>query len=196
MKNQTIFKSVSFAAALLLASCTLPNETRPQPHYTYKDYPPTTLGVATIQVMQDYVMPAQDPHVEHLLPQPLPSAVADWARTRFKAGGADGNLIITIKDASIVGQDLPKTSGVKGWFTIDQSQRYEGKITVEFRIDGAKDGAGGSGTVLVNRGQTVAENSSIQDRDRTWTGMEQTMISDLDANTQRMLQNRLPFLIK
>lgn len=191
-----ILKASFFAAAVLLAGCTVPTENRPKPHFTYAAYPPTVLGVATIQVVQEYSMPSRDPNVEHLMPLPLPYAVADWARTRFKAGGSDGNLIITVKDASVVGQDLPLTKGVKGWFTIDQSQRYEGKIAVEFRMDGTVSGSGGSGTVLVNRGQTVPENSSIQARDKTWTAMEEAMISDLDANTQRVLQNKLSFLVK
>ena len=194
MKN--FFNLSVLVAALFVAACTVPADNRPQPRFVYKDYPPTVLGVATIQVVQDYQMPSRDPNVEHLMPQPLPFAVADWARTRFKAGGSDGNLIITIKDASIVGQDLPMTKGVKGWFTVDQSQRYEGKIDVEFRLDGTIGSSGGSGTVLVNRGQTVAENTSIQGRDVAWTKMEETMVLDLDTNTQRMLQNRLPFLIK
>ena len=198
-KIRTPLKLLSAAALIALtaalAACTMTNEKRPQPHYAYKDYPPTVLGVATIQVIQEYAMPSRDPNVEHLMPQPLPFAVADWARTRFKAGGTDGNLIVTIKDASLIGQDLPKTKGVEGWFTIDQSQRYDGRITVEFRIDGTA-GSSGSGSVQVNRGQTVPENTSIQGRDKAWTSMEEQMLTDLDANTQKMLQNRLPFLIK
>ncbi len=99
-------------------------------------------------------------------------------------------------DAAIKEQDLPTTKGVKGWVTVDQAQRYDGNIEVEFRLDGTVAGAGGSGMVQVNRGQSVAENISIQERDRTWTRMEEAMVSDLDVNAQKMLRNRLPFLLK
>lgn len=192
MKNKIAFVLV----ALFVAACAMNAPSRPQPHFVYKQYPPTVLGVATIQVVQEYAMPSNDPNIEHLMPLPLPTAVADWARTRFQAGGSDGNLIITIKDASIKGQDLPMTKGVKGMFTIDQAQRYDGKINIEFRIDGTVAGSGGSGMVSVNRGQSVAENTSIQGRDKAWTSMEEAMLLDLDANTQTMLRNRLAFLIK
>ncbi len=179
-----------------LTGCTVPTDDKPRANYAYKAYPPTILGVSTIQVVQEYVMPSREPNVEHLLTQPLPDAVAEWARARFQAGGADGNLIITIKEASIIGQDLPMTNGVKGWFTIDQSQRYQGKILVEFRLDGTATGSSGSGSVVVNRGQTVPENTSINGRDVIWTRSQEAMMADLDASTQRMLQNRLPFLLK
>ena len=122
MKNMINKLFLALALPMLFIACTMQTASRPQPRYIYKDYPPTVLGVATIQVVQEYQMPSQDPHIEHLMPQPLPNAVADWARTRFQAGGADGNLIITVKDAAITDKALPTTQGVKGWFTVDQSR--------------------------------------------------------------------------
>ena len=180
--------------AFLIAACA--NTTtgpRPTAHYAYKQYPPIMVNVASVQVV-DYMPSMRAPNVEHLMPQPLPAAVSDWANTRFKANGATGTLVITVRDASMVGRDLNRTSGFKGAFTIDQAERYDAHITVDFNVDGGAAGTSGNGAVKVDRGSTIAEDASLQDRDRSWTTMEENMIIDLDAATMTMLQQRLPFL--
>ncbi len=188
-------KTILFAAALALAACTIPAPQRPMPKFAYTQYPPTYLSVANIQVVESYAMPARDPQVEHLMPLPLPTAVADWARTRFKAGGADGTLIVTIKNAEVKKTDLPRTRGVKGVFTVDQSERYDAQVEVEFRVDGMMFGQTGQGTLKVARGKTLSENASIQARDEAWTKMSEDLMVDLDAAAQTLLQERLPFLL-
>ena len=185
-----------FLAAAFLAACAITPPERPNPNFAYKQYPPTVLNVAQIDVVEAYTPPMRTPNVEHMMPHPLPSAVAEWARTRFRAGGSDGVVTITIQDASVIAQDLNRTSGVKGWFTVDQAERFDAKVLVEMKVDGVALGSTGSGTVRVERGQTIAENVSIMDRDRTWTSMSETILLDLDAGTQQMLQNRLPFLLQ
>jgi len=190
-------KKLVFATAFALAVAACANTTtvpRPVPHYTYTQYPPVMLNVASIQVI-DYTSPMQAPNVEHLMPQPLPSAVGDWARTHFKAAGVDGTAFITVRDASMVGQDLSRTQGLKGMVTIDQAEKYAAHISVEFKVEGKTSGTSGNGGVKVERSSTVAENASLQDRDRIWTTMEENMLVDLDAATMQMLQNRLPFLV-
>lgn len=146
-----------------------------------------------IQVV-DYVPTMQQGHVEHLMPQPLPAAVSEWARTRFKAVGTKGTAFITVKEAVLVGTDLNRSSGIKGIFTIDQAERFDGRVTVEMRVEGREPEPNGNGVVKVERGQTIAENASLQARDKMWTEMEEKMISDLDAATQRMISKRLSFV--
>jgi hypothetical protein len=100
-----------------------------------------------------------------------------------------------VRDASLVAKDLPRTTGVKGWFTVDQAERYEGKIAIEFKIDGVPGTDHATGIASVSRAQTMPENATINDRDVTWNRMEENMILDLDAGTLRMLQEKMPFLI-
>ena len=187
-------KLIALMAVLLVAGCTMDAPVRPMPRFAYKQYPATNLNVAAIDVQEDYRMPMQNPNVEHLMPQPLPQAVADWARTRFKATGSTGTMIVTIRQASVEAKGLPTTDGVRGWFTVDQAERYDARLTVEFRVEGAGDHSG-SGAVNLTRGQTMGENASIQDRDRAWTSMEEALMTDLDASTQKVLQDRLPFVL-
>lgn len=188
---------LALSAVLLTACANTTTDPKPVAHYSYMQYPATTLNVASIQVIDGYNQPMQMPNAEHLMPDPLPKAVSDWARAHFKAGGGEGSVTITIKDASVVGKNLQLTPGVKGWFTKDQAERYDGKITVEFAVNGSPLANGGaSGSVNVNRGQTIAEDASIQERERTWNTMGEAMLTDLDAGTQQMLTQRLPFLIR
>lgn len=186
----------AFLALIALAACTVAPPERPKPNFAYKQYPATVLNVAEINIVEAYVPPMRAPNVEHMMPQSLNAAVAEWARTRFRAGGSDGTVTITIQDASVIGQDLNRTNGVKGWFTVDQAERFDAKVLVEMKVEGVALGSTGSGTVRVERGQTIAENVSILDRDRAWTSMSETILLDLDAGTQQMLQNRLPFLVQ
>jgi len=190
-------KTTIILTALLLASCAN-TETRPRPvpHYVYQQYPVSQLNVGSIQVVNSYVMPMNAPNAEHLMPQPLPKAVEEWAHNHFKATGGDGTLTITIKDASVVEQDLKRTKGVKGVVTIDQAERYDAKISVEFSVSATSSGKDGSGSVGLTRGQTIAEDASLEDRDVLWTGMEEKMLTDLDAGTQSMLQQKLGFLLQ
>lgn len=186
--------ALALAAVLLVAACanttTVP---RPVPNYAYKKYPPVLVDVASIQVV-DYSPGMRAPNVEHLMPQPLPAAVSDWASTRFKAVGTQGVLTITVRDASMVGKDLNRSGGIRGVFTIDQAERYDAHIAVEFRVESGL--TSGNGSVEVNRGRTIAENASLQDRDRAWTEIEENMLIDLDAATLTMLSNRLPNLVR
>jgi hypothetical protein len=184
-------------AAILLAACAnTETHPRPVPQYVYQQYPVAQLNVGSIQVVEAYTMPMNKPNAEQLMPEPLPKAVANWARGHFKATGGDGTLTITIKDASVVEQDLKRSKGLKGAVTIDQAELYNAHILVEFSVSNMSSGKEGSGQVNVSRSQSIAENASLQDRDVLWTGMEEKMMLDVDAAAQTMLQQKLGFLLQ
>lgn len=184
------------ATTFLTACTTVAPVQRPMPRYVYQQYPATLLKVGSIQVVEAYTSPADNKHAEQLMPEPLPRAVANWARNHFKADNSgQGTLTITIKDAGVLEKDLPPSGGFRGAVTIEQSERYDAHVLVEFRVDGNGSGPDGTGIVNVTRGQTIAENASLQDRDRIWTRMAEAIMTDLDAGTQTMLNNKLSFLL-
>ena len=189
-------KKIAFIlmAVIFVTACTVTSSARQQPRFAYKQYPATRINVATIEVRENYTMPMQSPNIEHLMPLPLPQAFADWARTRFVATGTTGTMIITISQANVLRKDLPRTDGVKGWFTVDQAERYDARSVVEIKFEGLPQ-QDGSGVVNVTRGQTIGENASIQERDQAWNRMSETMLTDLDAATQKLLQDRMGFAL-
>lgn len=189
-------KLFAFAAAFALVACnTLAPVERPTPRYIYQQYPPVVLNVGNIEVVEAYTTPSDGQHAELLMPEPLPNAVANWARSHFKANGGNGTLTITVKDASVLKKNLESAGGFKGAVTIEQSERYDARILVEFNVNGNGTGPDGTGMVNVARGQTIAENASLQDRDLIWTKMAEAMMIDLDAGAQKMLNSKLSFLL-
>jgi len=52
---------------------------------------------------------------------------------RLVAAGSGRRVVVHLVDASVREIDLPKTPGLRGLFTTDQAQRYDGTIAV--RID-------------------------------------------------------------
>ena len=148
-------KFLAVALTMLVVSCTTYIPPAPKANYSYKQYPVQNLNVGSIQVVEAYSSPMKLPNVEHLMPDPLPHAVADWARTRFKANGGAGTLTITITNASVIRQDLPTHQGVTGWFNVDQSDRFEGKVDVNFSVDGVASGQSGTGAVNVARSPNI-----------------------------------------
>jgi hypothetical protein len=190
------FTAIVIFTAFALTACVTDVASRPQPHFSYKQYPPVALNVASIRIDVVYKPPMQSPHVEHLMPLPLPQAVEDWAHSRFQASGTSGTAIITVTDASMVTQDLPRTKGMKALVTIDQAQRFDAHVAVDVHVEGLTSGETGSGNVILSRSQSIGEDASIGDRDQLWTNLEEAMMTDLDAGAQKMLHARLPFLIK
>lgn len=189
-------KILMIVAAVVLTSCnTIVPAQRPTPRYVYQQYPVAMLNVGNIQVVEAYTSPSDGMHAEQLMPDPLPTAVATWARNHFKANGGNGTLTITVKDASVLKKDLQSAGGFKGAMTIEQAERYDARILVEFKVDGNGTGPDGTGMVNVARGQTIAENASLQDRDAIWTKMAEAMMIDLDAGAQKMLNSKLSFLL-
>jgi len=189
-------KLILIFAALMLASCnTVAPVQRPVPRYVYQQYPQVLLNVGNIEVVEAYTTPSDGMHAEQMMPDPLPRAIATWARDHFKANGGNGTLTITVKDASVLKRDLQSMGGFKGAITVEQAERYDAKMLVEFKVDGNGSGPDGSGVVNVARGQTIAENASLQDRDLIWTKMAEAMMIDLDAGTQKMLSSKLSFLL-
>jgi hypothetical protein len=194
--NKILSAALILSVSLIAVACVdMHPKDRPMPHFVYQQYPATQLNIGHIEVVEGYTMPMSHPNAEHLMPEPLPRSVGNWARNHYKANGGDGTLVITIKDASVTEKDLERTKGFKGVVTVDQSERYDAHILVDFNVT-MTDGRTGSGQVDLHRGQSIAENASLEDRDKLWTSMEEKMLLDLDAGTQRMLQQKLGFLLQ
>lgn len=175
---------------------TISPQPRPVPILGYHKYPPVRLNVGRIEVVNNY-NPSQLPNrIENQMAMPLPDAVNDWARSRFQARGQDGVLTITIDNASVVAEDLARTKGVKGFFTIDQSRRVTGRINVRFSATGMSFGTSGNAQVSVNSSRTLAENASLHDQDVVMADMTDHMMSELDAATQRVFMEKLPTLMQ
>lgn len=157
---------------------------------------PIVLDVATIEVESQYVAPMTPPNIDHELPLTPSDAVRIWASSRLKAGGPQGKARVIIKDASVKEIDLDRTKGIKGWFTKDQSQKYEGKFQVDIVVEGTSRGFTGSVSAAVARSTTVAEDVTLAQREKTMTDLVRDLSTDLDTELDKSIRtNMFPVII-
>ncbi|ACI99853.1 hypothetical protein [Rhodospirillum centenum] len=155
-----------------------------------------TLDVAEIEVVNEYVPPLKEPNVEHLLPVTPADTVRLWVQDRLKAGGGSGRARVVIRDASVVEAELERTTGIRGWFTKDQSERYEGKLAVEVLVERPAQGFSGAASVAVARSTTVAEDVSLAEREKAMLDLVRAMAADLDAQLDAAIRaNLFPAII-
>ena len=145
-------RSRPLAALLVVVSVVLVGcETQPIPQFrelTYSQLGPIRLSVDEVEIINAYQSALQDPYVEHRFPTPPGAAARRWAEDRLIASGGQGaRAVFTILDASVVESRLEPTTGVKGFFTKDQSERYDATLAV--RLDVFDSGGARRGTTTV-----------------------------------------------
>jgi len=179
------------AAAGTLGGCNTPPQRYEFPELTYTHLPPIRLDVAVVDVVDSYHPPMAEPNVEHLFPVPPARAMERWARDRLVAAGSNGSALFTILRADVVEVPLARTTGIKGVFTTDQSYRYD--ATMEIRLD-AENTSGlrrGTITAQARRSQTVAENVTLNERERLWFEMTELLMRDIGSEIERNIDRYL-----
>lgn len=187
-------------AALLLAFVVAGCGSAPGPptysEIRFTDKPPIRLDVARIEVVQAYRSPLKAPNVEHLFPLRPARAAAQWARDRLRARGTTGRAEAVIRDASATETALKRTEGVRGAFTTDQAERYDATITISVHILDSlgKELANASATARFSR--TVAEDVTLNEREREWHRMTTAMMQALDTALEGEMKKSLAAYLK
>jgi len=129
--------------------------------------------------------------VDHLAPVPPSDAIRHWANDRLRAMGSSGTLRVVIKDASITETRLPPTTGVRGAFTTDQSERYDGHLAVDLVVDVPARRFQGYTGATVARTISVPENISLQGREDAWFAMVERMMTELNGRLEEGIYGSL-----
>jgi hypothetical protein len=184
---------MALLGAGLVAGCSQPASMGPRfPDITFQQYQPFTFAVGQVEIVPEYVAPLAPPNVDHLFPVPPLRMAEQWARDRLVAGGGPGEVRFVIKRASVVETELPRTTGIRGAFTKDQSQRYEAVVEVEVEVRNDRGYRDGIASARAERRQTVAEDISLAERERIWFTMTEALARDLNAELERNIQTGLP----
>lgn len=186
---------LSFLVSLSLVACHREPPARPIfPDITFANKAPIRLDVARIEVIDEYKPPLQAPNVEHTFPVSISRTVERWARDRLQPVGVNGVARVIIKDASAKETDLRRTPGIRGVFTTDQAQRYDARAEVVIQIqDVNRNGyADGSAT----RSRTVAENISLNQRERVFFEITDALVHDLDLTLERNISRFMPMFVR
>jgi hypothetical protein len=187
-----------YSALVVLALAACSETPPPAPLEPLQFNSPTyTLNVATITVAQDYHSPRRPPNVEYLSDITPTQAVKQWAATRLVAAGHQNSFEVDIKDAAIVKTELPKQkTGIVGMFTTEQTEQYDGTLTVELRIYSPQSVlAVAHAEVTVQQRLTLPENTTPIDRQRLYHQMTLDLMkaleAEIDANIRQHLSSYL-----
>lgn len=191
MRPATRRAVLAAAATAVLSGCERSLAGRPVfQDIRFTAQPPIRIDVAEI-VIQDRFEPSfKEPNVEHIFPVTPARAAANWARDRLEATdrASPRRLRVVITDASVRETLLPKTGGVRGAFTTDQAEKYEGTIemTVELLGERGFPEASVSGRAL--RTQTLPEGVTPNQREQAWHDFTRALVADLDREMEPRLR--------
>ena len=182
---------LAIAATLALGACTSAPP-RPQARQiSFANLAPISFDVARIEVVQQYQPPQVPPNVDHLTPVQPTDAIRRWANDRVRAMGSSGTMRVIIKDASITETHLAGTTGVRGAFTTDQSERYDGRLSVDLVVEVPSRQFQGYTGATVSRTISVPENVSLQGREDAWHSLVERMMADLNAKLEEGIDGNL-----
>lgn len=174
------------ASLMLMAACQVQDSSVPT---LQLDGAPIRFSAATVDVVEAYRSPMQEPNVEHLFPTPPADALKQWANQRLQAAGGEGRLEFAIEDASVVTVDLPKTPGFKGAFTTDQDKRYDARLTATARLYVPQSSlAAAEASVTVTRSSTIREKATIAERDRLFQKMTDELMRSFNSEMEGRLR--------
>jgi len=180
----------------LLASCDTPPHRDPFPQLTYQHLAPINLDVAQIVIQDAYQPPMTAPHVDQDFPTPPATAARQWAQDRLKAVGSDGVAKFTILDGSAVDVPLPRTTGISGMVTQDQSDRYDVKLTVRLEVENRMGNHSGAITASAQRSESVAEDMTLNEREKLWFEMTDELMKQLNAELEKQIGTHLKEFVR
>ena len=102
---------------------------------------------------------------------------------------------MTIEEASVVETPLKKTKGVQGFFTVDQSEKYDADLSVRIEIFDDLGSSKGFAYARAKGSRTVAENLTLGGRRKVWIHMMESQMNTLDEELERNVRANLgPYL--
>lgn len=160
-----------------LAGCetTAPPATS-SPVLTFDHLQDINLNVAAVDVRNVYQPPMDAPNVEHLLKTPTFEAVPALLAETLVTQGHSKTLVLTINEASVIRENVPTMGGIKGLFTREPQEKYQGVIDVKIELLAASGQRVGVGFVNATHTSYVKEGASIARRQQTLTDLNDALL--------------------
>ena len=185
------------ALAIPLAACG--NEPPPRQSFAdlrFTNEPPLRLGVATIEINDEYRPNFDPPHYEQRFPIPLPHVADNWARDRLQPVGTSGRAVAVIIDASAVEISLPKETGITATFTNQLDTQYHARVGIRVEARDDRGGAARMAEAHAERSVTTVEGTTLDERDRMLYQMEAELMADLDRQLETQIRNNFANLVE
>jgi hypothetical protein len=187
------------AALALLAIAGCAGQPPPRPTYaqlTYGHLPPFTFEASGVEVVDERAPRTTTRDASDLAPAPPAQALRQWVTDRIKANGRGPRTIrVVIKDGTILEDELPRTEGLRGMFTLDQVQRFTARAELAVEVRGERGFRDAFATASAERSTTVSEKASVNDRERILFSLVEDLMRDLNGRMDENIRAYLsPFL--
>ncbi len=178
-----------------LSACASDEAVAPIQEMSFKDQAPIALAVSDFQIIQEYKSPMAAPNVEHLFPTTPAKAVEIWVRDRMVAKGGQFLARVVVRDASVKDTELPYAKGWRGWFKTEETNRYDGSLSVMIEIVRPDGYVEAYVSAKSTQSRTVLEGTSASEKDRIWNDLTASMASDINRElTKQISANFGPIL--
>jgi hypothetical protein len=155
--------------------------------------PAIALGLARVDLVDNYVSPRQSPYIDYQLAVPPSQAIRDWLKTRIISVGGPGVGHLTIEKASL--QEVPyPITGPFGWgstfkLTLD--------LAVQLTVTGDPQiGAGAFARADVQRQSILQDGAGPLERSEGQADIIRAGIIDLDQQLQRSIRQYLAAIVR
>lgn len=157
---------------------------------------PMRLDLDRIEVVKAYTSPGKLPNVEHQFPVPPAALVQQWVQDRLLPIGHEDYAVVTIEDASVIETPLPRTGGMSGWFTVDQTERYDASLKVKVEIFDRGGHSRGFASAASTGSQTVTENMTLGQRRKVWVDLMEKVMTQLDTELESNIKVHLGSFVR
>jgi hypothetical protein len=186
-------RAAAVVFALAAAGCSNVPPERPQfARLTYAHLGPFTFDAARIEIVEEPLASGAGVSA----PVTPAQAARQWAQDRIRVTGQGNRSVrVVIRNAGIAEAELPRTGGLRGAFTKDQAQRFDAKVEMVVEVRNERGFQDGFATGTAERFTTVAEDITLNDRDRILFGLVEDLMRELntrlDANIRSFLAGQL-----
>ena len=172
---------LSLAGFLLVSACESYPRNSVNRDVSFAHLKPYFLDVASLEIVNTYKSPYEDPYVEHLVPIPPSTAARQWAIHLLQPVGKEGVVRVTISDAQIVGEALGVNQDFKSLFTTEQAVRYHARIEITIDILDERHISRAYASGEATTSNTVSEDASLAERDEILIELTETLLGTFNA---------------
>lgn len=174
-----------------LLSCAAPPPKPTFAELTWSHLPPFKFNAAKVDVVSAHKPTFKAPYIEHELETPPEGVIRRWAQDRVVPAGQQGYVKVTINDASIKEIELEHPKDFSSHFTTEQGQLYDAVVDVTIEIYGPRGFKDGFTNARAERTQTIAEDATINDRDRLWHDLVEATMQEFNAQMETNIKTYL-----
>lgn len=189
--------TAAFVALLALGGCAAAPPQQHLPDLSFSQFPPYRLNVGRVEVVSEFQSSNRPPHIEGMMPMSPEAAVKHWVQQRLAPMGTTGAVRIIIKDGSVVEVPLHIDKSLTGLFKKEQSEQYDAHLELVIQVLDERNLPQSEIVARSARSRSVAEGTTLNDRDKIWYGMVEDMMVDLNRQLDGLIPQYLgPHLMR